>query len=225
MPGSTNICPRPRTWQASSAAARRTSPSGGGSSSAPCSRRATSSPVGLPSWAVATPRPRSRWPTSRWWRHAWCRVASIPRASPSAPRPSSNTARDAQKERFVLPTLRGDITWCLGMSEPNAGSDLASLTTRAERRDGHFVVNGQKVWTSGAHDADFCLCFVRTDTGGAEAPGHQRAHHRHADAGHHVPSAPGADRPRGHRLQRGVLHRRGGARRRTCSVSSTTAGR
>ena len=70
----------------------------------------------------------------------------------------------------MLPTLRGDITWCLGMSEPNAGSDLASLTTRAEHRDGHFVVNGQKVWTSGAHDADYCLCLVRTDT---EAPKHR----------------------------------------------------
>ena len=62
---------------------------------------------------------------------------------------------DDQKERFVVPTLKGEIAWCLGMSEPNAGSDLASLTTRAEHRDGHFVVNGQKVWTSGAHEADF----------------------------------------------------------------------
>src|SRR6202034_4575472 len=70
---------------------------------------------------------------------------------------------DDQKERFVLPTLKGEITWCLGMSEPNAGSDLASLTTRAEERDGVFVVNGQKVWTSGAHDADYCMCYVRTD--------------------------------------------------------------
>ncbi len=77
---------------------------------------------------------------------------------------------DAQKERYVLPTLRGDITWCLGMSEPNAGSDLASLSTRAEHRDDHFVVNGQKVWTSGAHDSDYCLCFVRTD---ADAPKHR----------------------------------------------------
>ena len=81
---------------------------------------------------------------------------------------------DEQKERFVVPTLKGEITWCLGMSEPNAGSDLASLTTKAERRDGCFVVNGQKVWTSGAHDADYCLCFVRTDPEAAEAPGHQR---------------------------------------------------
>ncbi len=70
---------------------------------------------------------------------------------------------DAQKERYVVPTLKGDITWCLGMSEPNAGSDLASLRTKAEQRDGCFVVNGQKVWTSGAHEADLCLCYVRTD--------------------------------------------------------------
>jgi len=77
---------------------------------------------------------------------------------------------DDQRERFILPTLRAEITWCLGMSEPNAGSDLASLTTRAEQRDGHFVVNGQKVWTSGAHESDWCLCYVRTDP---EAPKHR----------------------------------------------------
>jgi alkylation response protein AidB-like acyl-CoA dehydrogenase len=77
---------------------------------------------------------------------------------------------EEQKERFVLPTLRGEISWCVGMSEPNAGSDLASLTTRAESRDDHFVVNGQKVWTSGAHEADLCMCYVRTDP---DAPKHR----------------------------------------------------
>src|SRR5258708_8776516 len=56
------------------------------------------------------------------------------------------------------------------MRERNAGSDLASLSTRAEQRDGFFVVNGQKVWTSGAHDANFCMCYVRT---GPEAPKHR----------------------------------------------------
>jgi len=68
-----------------------------------------------------------------------------------------------QRERYAVPTLHAEISWCLGMSEPNAGSDLAGLRTRAELHGDVFVVNGQKVWTSGAHDADYCFCFVRTD--------------------------------------------------------------
>jgi alkylation response protein AidB-like acyl-CoA dehydrogenase len=70
---------------------------------------------------------------------------------------------DDQRRLWALPTLRGEITWCLGMSEPGAGSDLASLSTRAVLDGDGFVVNGQKVWTSGAHHADWCLCFVRSD--------------------------------------------------------------
>jgi alkylation response protein AidB-like acyl-CoA dehydrogenase len=77
---------------------------------------------------------------------------------------------EEQKQRYVLPTLRAEISWCLGMSEPNAGSDLAGLRTRAQLDGDRFVVNGQKVWTSGAHHADYCFCFVRTDP---EAPKHQ----------------------------------------------------
>jgi alkylation response protein AidB-like acyl-CoA dehydrogenase len=70
---------------------------------------------------------------------------------------------DEQKRRWAVPILRAEITASLGMSEPSAGSDLASLRTRAVRDGDHFVVNGQKVWTSGAHDADVLLTFVRTD--------------------------------------------------------------
>jgi alkylation response protein AidB-like acyl-CoA dehydrogenase len=74
------------------------------------------------------------------------------------------------QERYLKPTLRAEIAWCLGMSEPGAGSDLAALSTRAEVHDDHFVVSGQKIWTSGAHHADHCFCFVRTDP---DAPKHQ----------------------------------------------------
>jgi alkylation response protein AidB-like acyl-CoA dehydrogenase len=75
-----------------------------------------------------------------------------------------------QKRRWALPILRAEITASLGMSEPGAGSDLASLRTRAVLAGEAFVVNGQKVWTSGAHDADVLLTFVRTDP---DAPKHK----------------------------------------------------
>ncbi|HVR00461.1 MAG TPA: acyl-CoA dehydrogenase family protein [Mycobacterium sp.] len=77
---------------------------------------------------------------------------------------------DDQKSRWAVPILRAEITASLGMSEPSAGSDLASLRTRAVRDGDFFVVNGQKVWTSGAHDADVLLAFVRTDP---DAPKHK----------------------------------------------------
>src|SRR6202041_1424648 len=77
---------------------------------------------------------------------------------------------DDQKQRWAIPILRAEITASLGMSEPSAGSDLASLRTKAAREGDYFVVNGQKVWTSGAHDADVLLTFVRTDS---DAPKHK----------------------------------------------------
>eukprot|EP01035_Chromulina_nebulosa_P005452 gene5452-7396_t len=70
---------------------------------------------------------------------------------------------EEQKQRHIPPICRGEIRWCQGYSEPGAGSDLAALQTRCEDRGDHFLVNGQKVWTSGAQYADWCFCLVRTD--------------------------------------------------------------
>ena len=77
---------------------------------------------------------------------------------------------EEQKREYLPKIARGEIRWCQGYSEPGAGSDLASLQTRAQEQGDHFVVNGSKIWTSYADRADWIFCLVRTDP---EAPKHE----------------------------------------------------
>jgi len=78
---------------------------------------------------------------------------------------------DAQKAHYLPRILDGTDWWCQGYSEPGSGSDLASLRTRAERQDDHYVVNGQKTWTTLGQFADMMFCLVRTDTGAKKQEG------------------------------------------------------
>ena len=88
---------------------------------------------------------------------------SIRSASGCSARRLLKYGTEAQKREHLPQIARGEIRWCQGYSEPNAGSDLASLATRAEDKGDHFLVNGQKIWTSYADKADWIFCLVRTD--------------------------------------------------------------
>lgn len=79
-------------------------------------------------------------------------------------------ASEEQKQKYIPDIIHGKIRWCQGYSEPNSGSDLASLATKAEDKGDHYEVTGQKVWTSYADKADWIFCLVRTDF---EAPKHK----------------------------------------------------
>ena len=71
-------------------------------------------------------------------------------------------ATEEQKQRYLPPIVRGEIRWCQGYSEPNYGSDLAGLQTKAEDKGDTYLVNGAKIWTSYANNADWIFCLVRT---------------------------------------------------------------
>ena len=77
---------------------------------------------------------------------------------------------EEQKRKHIPPIVRGEVQWCVGYSEPNAGSDLASLQTKAVDAGDHWVINGQKTWTSGAQDSDWCGLLARTNP---KAPKHE----------------------------------------------------
>ena len=128
-----------------------------------------------------------------------------------------------QIERYVRPIVTGAQAWCQLFSEPGAGSDLAGLGTRAVRDGDEWVVNGQKVWTSGGQIADMGMLIARTNPDVPKHQGitwfafdmHQRDRGRRAAA---------ARDDRSGAVQRGVPQRRPCRRRRTRSVASTTGG-
>ena len=158
--------------------------------------------------------------------------SSTSRCAPGAPVPmlTINTVgptimrfgTDEQKQFFLPKILAGDIHFCIGYSEPGAGTDLASLTTRAVRDGDEYVINGQKMWTSLAERRRLLLARGAHQPRGEEAPGHLDHHPsrwtRRASRSRRSPAARPQHQP-------GVLRRRARARRRTAWAARTTVGR
>jgi hypothetical protein len=115
-------------------------------------------------------------------------------------------ANEAQKAEHLPKIIQGEIRWCQGYSEPGAGSDLASLQTRCEDKGDHWLINGQKIWTSYANKADWCFCLVRTDPAAKKHEGISLRADRHGDA-RRRDAADQADQRR-EPVLRDLLHRR-----------------
>ncbi len=113
---------------------------------------------------------------------------------------------DEQRKRWLPRILDGSDWWCQGYSEPGAGSDLANLKTQALRDGDHYVVNGQKTWTTLGKYADMIFCLVRTDPSAKKQKGISFLLDRHEDSGDRGPSDRPSRRRRGG--ERGLLHRR-----------------
>ena len=139
-------------------------------SNATASRRpATSRPVG-PRRGAATPRRSSCMVIEEEFRAAKVTKPNIGVGGWALPNLIVH-GTEAQRERWIMPTLRGEIGWCQLFSEPGAGSDLAALSTRATRVEGGWLLNGQKVWTSMAKEADWGICLARTNPEAAKHDG------------------------------------------------------
>ena len=129
---------------------------------------------------------------------------------------------EEQKRRYIPHMLRGDEVWTQLLSEPGAGSDLAGLQTRAVLDGDEWVVNGQKVWTSGAMASEFAILIARTQPRRAQAPGPVDVHRRLEGARRHDPAAEADDGQR--RVQRGLPRRRAPSRRLPRRRRRTTVG-
>ena len=114
-------------------------------------------------------------PTQQYIFHQECMIAGAPRLIPMGLRyvgPVIFTfGDDWQKDYFLPKILSGEHYWCQGYSEPGAGSDLASLKMKAEREGADYILNGSKIWTTNAQDADWIFCLVRTDNTGKKQEG------------------------------------------------------
>ena len=171
---------------------------------------------GAPTWpkAIRRRRPRAR-PRrgccSRRWTASARATRSAAWARACSARPCSSTA---PRSRSSATSRRSSTASCAGaraIPSPAPGSDLAGLQTKCEDKGDHWLVNGQKIWTSGAQYADWCFCLVRTDPD-QEARGHHLPADRHAPAGRRD-AADQADRRR-LALLRDLLHRRAGREER-----------